>query len=163
MSLDGYIARAGGGHDWIPTDVDIDWDAFMARFDTVLMGRRSFEVMQRQGSVGMAGMRTYVFSRTLDPATLPSVTVIAEDAAEAIAALKREEGKEIWLFGGGILFGSLLEAGVVDVVEVAIVPVLLGQGIPLLPSLSHLQHLTLSGIRQYDGGLVLLTYDVEVP
>ena len=80
-------------------------------------------------------MRTYVISRTLDPAAHPDVTVSA-DAAGTVAALREEDGREIWLMGGGVLFRSLLEGGLVDVVEVSLVPILLGKGLPFLPGLA---------------------------
>ena len=77
-SLDGYIAGPNGEFDWIPKDPAIDWGAFMGRFDTVLMGRRTFEVTQRQGSgEGLPNMRTFVFSRTLRASEHPGITVVA--------------------------------------------------------------------------------------
>ena len=161
-SLDGYIAGPNGEYDWIPMDPAIDWAAFMARFDTVLMGRRTFEVALRQGQAGStAAMRTYVFSRTLRAADHPTVTVVGENAAEVVTNLRRESGKEIWLMGGGALFQSLLEAGAVDVVEVGVIPILLGQGVPFLPSLSHRTRLALADIQKYPSGIVLLTYKVS--
>ena len=162
MSLDGYIAGPNGEYDWIPMDPAIDWGAFMARFDTVLMGRRTFEVALRQGQAGStAGMRTYVFSRTLRTADYPTLTVVGENAAEVVANLRRESGKDIWLMGGGALFQSLLDANAVDVVEVGVIPILLGQGEPFLPSLSHRTRLALADIQKYPSGIVLLTYEVS--
>jgi dihydrofolate reductase len=161
MSLDGYIAGPGGEFDWIPSDVGVDWAAFMARFDTVLMGRRTFELTLTQGSGTMSQMRTCVFSRTLVPSDYPDVTVVGDDAGTVVAQLRQETGKEIWLMGGGVLFRSLLEAGVVDLVELALVPILLGKGIPFLPGLSHVRHLSLAKVHQYSGGLVQVTYAID--
>src|SRR4051794_6289920 len=134
-SLDGYIAGPNGEADWIVADPDIDFRAHFAQFDAALIGRRTFEVMTRGKKKGGAlpGMKTFVFSRTLRQRDYPKVTIVADNAAETVAALKAEPGKDVWLFGGGLLFRSLLDAGLVDTVELAVVPVLLGGGLPLLP------------------------------
>jgi dihydrofolate reductase len=160
-SLDGYIAGPAGEHDWIIMDPAIDFAALFAEFDTVLMGRKTFEVALGHGSGATPGMRTYVFSRTLRPEDHPGVTVVADDAAATVAALREEDGKDIWLFGGGVLFRGLLEAGLVDGVEVAVVPVLLGGGVPLLPPPSRLARLELTGTRTYPSGIVSLSYRVR--
>lgn len=161
MSLDGYIARPGGEYDWIPPDETIDWTAFIGRFDTVLMGRRTYEVALREGSVGgMPDMRTFVFSRTLDPQAHPGVTIVSNGAAEVVARLRGESGKDVWLMGGGVLFRDLWKAGVVDVIEVAVVPLLLGEGLPLLPPPARSAPLELTKTHRYPSGIMLLTYDV---
>jgi dihydrofolate reductase len=134
MSLDGYIAAPDGSYDWIVTDPEIDFGAMFARFDTALMGRRTFEVVNVDGGGGMFGsVRTIVASRTLRPEDHPGVEIVGEDLEGTVARLKEESGKDIWLFGGGELFRTLLDAGLVDRVEVAVIPVLLGGGIPMLP------------------------------
>lgn len=161
MSLDGYIAGLRGEFDWIPMDPEIDWTAFMSRFDTVLIGRRTYEIALRQESGGsLPDMRTYVFSRTLRSADHPKVTVVAEDAGRVVGDLRRAPGKDIWLMGGGVLFHSLLEADLVDSVEVGLVPVLLGQGLPLLPPMPRKTRLTLTETQTYPSGIVMLSYDV---
>jgi dihydrofolate reductase len=134
MSLDGYVAGPNGEADWIVMDPEIDFMALMARFDTVLMGRKTFEAARAQGHGGaMPGVTSIVVSRTLRPADHPGVTVINDDAGGAVAKLRKAAGKDVWLFGGGSLFRSLLDLGQVDTVEVAVMPVLLGGGVPLLP------------------------------
>lgn len=162
MSLDGYIAGPKGEYDWILMDPDIDFGALMSRFDTFLVGRRTYEVMLAQGEGGRTpGIELVVFSRTLKPADHPGVKVVSRDAGAAVRALKEKPGKEIALFGGGELFRSLLEEGVVDTVEVAVIPVLLGAGIPLLPSPAPRATLELSRHRLYEKtGTMLLEYDV---
>src|SRR5262245_15770810 len=159
MSLDGYIAGPKGESDWIVMDPEIDFRALMGSFDTVLLGRKTYEMTRQQGgSGGMPGMQAYVFSRTLHPKDCPGV-VVSDNPAETLAALKARPGKDIWLFGGGSLFGSLLEQGLVDAVEVAVIPVLLGGGLPLLPSPAKQAKLRLTKHRIYEKtGTVFLEF-----
>lgn len=161
-SLDGYIAGPKGEADWIITDPEIDFAAMFERFDTFLLGRRTFEAMGPAGQKSSPGMKTIVCSRTLRQQDYPGVTIIAEDIEKKVAALRKEPGKDIWLFGGGSLFRSLLEAGLVDTVEVAIIPVLLGEGIPLLLPPTKRRKLKLIDHKVYSKtGIVLLEYSVR--
>jgi dihydrofolate reductase len=157
-SLDGYIAPPDGSTDWIPMDPDIDFSALFAQFDTFLMGRRTFET-----AGGMAaGQRVVVASTTLEQSVHDRITIIGADLATQVAALKAEPGKDIWLFGGGELFRSLLDAELVDTVELAIVPVLLGDGTPFLSHPASRAQLTLVRHRIFKKtGIVLLEYDVQ--
>jgi dihydrofolate reductase len=110
----------------------------------------------------MPGLDVVVFSRTLRPADYPGVTIVQSDPAESVRSLKATPGKDIWLYGGGELFRTLLEAGLVDTVEPAVVPVLLGDGIPMLPSPAPRARLSLSNHRLYPkSGIVLLEYTVS--
>jgi dihydrofolate reductase len=161
-SLDGYIAGPNGEADWIIMDPDIDFAALFAQFDTFLMGRGTFENMVRQGGGATTpGVKTLVFSRTLKQRDHPDVTVVADNAKETLVALREEPGKDIWLFGGGSLFRSLLEEQLVDTVEVAVIPVLLGGGIPLLPPPAPQTKLNLTGHRVFKTGIVLLEYTID--
>ena len=164
-SLDGYIAGPKGEADWIVMDPDIDFAAHYAQFDAVLIGRRTFEWMgggKRKKSAGaMPGMKTFVFSRTLRQRDFSKVTIVGEDAAQTVATLKAQPGTDVWLFGGGSLFRSLLDAGLVDTVEVAVMPVLLGGGVPLLPAGGSAK-LSLTGQKVYKKtGIVSLEYAVK--
>ena len=161
MSLDGFIGGPHGEYDWIPSEPEIDWGAFMSRFDTVLMGRRSYEAALAGPSAGtMPGMRTYVFSRTLKPEDHPNVPIVSDTISETLESVRQAPGKEIWLFGGGDLFRSLLQLGQVDKIEVGLVPALLGRGIPFLPGLDQIAPLRLTETRRYPSGIMMLTYDV---
>jgi dihydrofolate reductase len=162
MSLDGYIAGPNGEADWIVMDPEIDFKSLMGSFDTILMGRKTFDAARKRGGGGggMPGMKAIVFSRTLKPKDHPGTTV-SDDPKSTISALKTKPGKDLWLFGGGELFCSLLELGLVDGVEVAVIPVLLGNGIPLLPKAEHRRKLQLRTHRTYaKTGTVWLDYQV---
>lgn len=162
-SLDGYIAGPHGEFDWITTDPDIDFVALYAQFDTAVMGRKTFlATLQQGGSGAMPGLDVVVFSRTLRAADHPAVSIVNSDPVDSVRSLKAASGKDIWLFGGGELFRTLLDAGVVDTVEPAVVPVLLGDGIPMLPSPASRTRLSLSGHRLYPkSGIMLLEYTVS--
>jgi len=159
MSLDGYIAGPKGEYNWIPMDPDIDFGAMFKDFDTVLMGRKSYEAARKQGGGGgMPGMKAYIFSRALRQKDCPDGTV-SDNPRETVTALKQQKGKDIWLFGGGELFRSLLDLGLVDAVEIGLVPVLLGGGVPMLANPAKLANLKLTKHRIYEKtGTVLLSY-----
>lgn len=161
MSLDGYIAGPKGEADWIIMDPEVDFSRLFEQFDTFLLGRRTFEAMGPAAQGGSPGTRTFVFSRTLRPEDYPRVTIVAEGGEGTVAMLRAEAGKDIWLFGGGVLFGSLLDAGLVDTVEVGIMPVLLGGGVPLLsPPAKQTKLNLISRIVYEKTGIVGLEYSV---
>lgn len=158
MSLDGYIAGPHGEFDWIVQDPAMDFAALFAQFDTFLVGRRTFELMRQPGSAPLPpGSKLFVFSRTL-PDTLPGASVVRDVSPAAIAAIKEQARKDVWLFGGGELFRSFLKAALVDTVEVAVIPVLLGHGLQLLPQPANQAQLQLTGHRVYPSGIVSLEY-----
>lgn len=163
-SLDGFIARPDGSTDWIPADPEIDFEALFAQFDVLLMGRRTYERLDLRDPTYRslyAGKEIVVASRRLRQDEHPGVTIVAHDIGTYVDRLRSTAGKDIWLFGGGELFRTLLERGCVDTVELAVAPVLLGQGVPFLPSPAPACQLRLVDERRYaHSGIVLLTYQV---
>lgn len=163
MSLDGFIAGPKGEYDWIPMDPEIDFQALFAQFDALVMGRNTFLPMAESATdQPFNDKQIYVVSKTLDQANYPNVVVLPEEWQDEIRVLKQREGKDIWLFGGGQLFRSCLSAGLVDTVEIALIPVLLGEGIPMLPSPCKMQALRLTRHQVYQQtGIILLEYDCQ--
>ena len=159
-TLDGFIADPNGGYDWIVPDPAVDFPALYREFDTAVMGRKTFELAEQQDGGAMPGIEVVAFSRSRAPETRPGVRLTGEDPVTVVRELKSRTGKDIWLFGGGELFRTLLDAGLVDTVEIAVMPVLLGAGIPLLPPGGSVK-LELSDQKVLPSGVVILAYRVE--
>jgi dihydrofolate reductase len=164
MTLDAFIADDHGATNFLVSDPTYDSAPFFASIDSVIMGRVTYTEAVRQGMRVYPGLKTYVVSRTLEQANFPEVTIIGGDAERAIAGLRREPGKDIWLCGGGILFRSLIAAGLVDTVELGVSPLLLARpGRPMIecdPPLSQPVRLELTRYAALPSGLLLLEYAV---
>ena len=161
VSLDGFIAGPNNEADWIVMDPSIDFGALFAEFDTLVMGRKTHEVMAGQGGQGgMPGVEVFIFSQTLPASSGKGVHIVNDDPRDVVAALKAKPGRDIWLFGGGTLCRTLLDAGLVDTVEVAVMPVLLGSGVPLV-SAGGTTKLVLTDQKTFPAsGIVALSYSV---
>jgi dihydrofolate reductase len=163
-SLDNFIARADGGYDWILMDDELmsEFPRIYASFDTILMGRKTYDFALQQGQEQLdgMGMKTNVFSRTMKESSNADVEIVSDNAGEVVRNLKSESGKDIWLFGGGILAASLLKERLVDEIRVTIQPVLLGSGIPLFPDIGIQINLQLLECKTYKNGTVGLNYQV---
>ena len=160
VSSDGFIAGPKGECDWITMDPEVDFEDFFRAFDTVLLGRATYLITQQSSGPMMPGMKTIVCSRTLNHQDYPDVTIV-DNAVLFVEKLKREQGKDIWLFGGGGLFRSLLDAHLVDTIELGVMPIILSQGIPLLPEGKRSPRLHLDECRPLSSGTVGLTYTVQ--
>ena len=160
-TLDNYFARKDDSYDWIMWSKEAGeyMKDYWNTIDTILMGRRTYEVALRHGATGEhPGIKTYVFSRTLKPRTSERLTVLADDVVDVVRRLKKEDGKDICVMGGGLLAKPLLEAGLIDEIGLNIHPVLLGSGIPLWHEMSRQIDLELLKCRQFSNGCVLVTY-----
>lgn len=165
-SLDNYIAREDGGVDWLLWGKEAA--SFMREFwktiDTVVMGRKTYEVALGFGkgkSNPYPGMKSYVFSRTLKEGESDGVRIVSGDAARFVSDLKKQEGKDICVMGGGLLAKSLFEANLIDEIGFNIHPVLLGSGIPLFHKMKGQIDLELVECRPFKNGCVLVYYRVK--
>jgi len=163
-SLDGFIAPPDGSMDWLHFSRDVQdlmktyWDTI----DTMLMGRKTWEVatsMGGAGSGGTGGITTYIFSRTLTTVG-DGAHLVRDDAGEFVRRLKEEPGKGICVMGGGELAQSLFAAGVVDEVGMNVHPILLGSGVPFFRDAGRRIGLELAESRVIDGGCVYSIYRV---
>ena len=164
-SLDNFIARKDDAVDWLIWSKEVQQimkDTWRT-IDTIVMGRKTYEVAQRMGGGGgHAGVKTYVFSRTMKEPNSKKVNFVAGDAATFVRRLKEDEkGKDICVMGGGVLAKSLFEADLIDEIGFNIHPVLLGSGIPLFHEMSRQIDLELKECRQLSSGCVLVTYTVK--
>jgi dihydrofolate reductase len=163
-SLDNFIARPDHAVDWLiwSDDVAAITGEFWKTIDTVVMGRKTFEVAERSGQGdGYPGKATYVFSRTLPQKPGANVTIVRDDPADFVRNLKQQPGKDICVMGGGELARALLEGGVIDEIGFNIHPVLLGKGIPLFYPMSRQIDLELKECRTLASGCVYLMYRVK--
>jgi len=169
-SLDNYFARKDDSVDWLmwgkeAASVMTD---FWKTIDTVVMGRRTYEVALSMGTGGGAypGVKNYVFSRTMKQGPkkkVKNVEIISEDAAEFVRKLKGQEGKDICVMGGGLLAKSLFEADLIDEIGFNIHPVLLGSGIPVFHEMNHQIDLELIDFKAFKNGTLLVSYRVKHP
>jgi dihydrofolate reductase len=161
-SLDGCIAGPNGEIDWIVHDPTSPMLTSMYRtVDTVLLGRRTYEMTLQPGAPKWPkGWRVYVFSRTLRAEAHRGVTVVGDDAGAVLHALRAESGGDIWLFGGAGLFATALAEHAVDRVDVALNPVLLGGGLPIVSGIERTR-LRLAESQAYQSGVVSLKYAVD--
>lgn len=169
-SLDGYFAREDGGVDWLTWSEDVEaiMKEMWPRFDTMVMGRRTWDFTvqayggdSKKAKASYTGMRTYVFSRTLPAGEVPGgAEILNSDPAGFVRDLKRQDGKDIMIMGGGDIARPLLEAGVIDEIGFSIQPVLLGSGIPLWHKMSHQMDLEMLECRQLKGDCAYVTYRV---
>lgn len=167
QSLDGYIAGPNGEYDWIVVDPEIDFVAMYAGFSALVMGRKSYEVFVATGGAPGPALPTYVCSRSLPEGERDGATFV-RDAVPFVRGLKQDEAghrrdvKPLWLWGGGELFRELASADLVDGVDVAVIPVLIGGGLPLLATPGPTLPLTLRSHRLYaKSGTMMLSYDVQ--
>jgi len=177
-SLDGFIARPDGDFSDFPWEDEFGAyllehfpetfpahlrtdDAPNRRFDTVLMGRATYEVGQRAGVTSpYPTLKQYLFSRTLDRSPDEAVTLVESDALEHVRELKRADGKAIWLCGGSVLAGALYAAGLIDQLVLKVNPIVLGTGIPLLGQAVSADRLELRGVKRFESGHMIADYRV---
>jgi len=165
-SADGYIARPDGDLDWLTSrpapEGFYGMDAFMKSIDTMLLGRKTYDVSLRLGATfDSKKSRTIVFSRAAPPADVPSgVEFVNDPIGPFTSHLRDQPGKDIWLMGGGDLIASFLDEHAIDEFVISVVPVFIGDGVPLIARRHRNVPLDLQSTERFDDGLVQLRYRV---
>lgn len=164
-SVDGQIARADGSFDCFAAVGDehvSDYLESLHAFDTVLMGRKTYEVGLRHGVTDpYPFLASYVFSSSIATSPNEKVRIVAGDPVDFVRKLKAEPGGAIYLCGGAQLAAALLSAGLIDEIVVKLNPLLIGAGIPLLAGIEKPVPLELLHTKTYGNGVLLLTYRVR--
>ena len=170
-SLDQFLARENGAVDWLIMDPEAMkmMGEMWNRFDVMVMGRKTWSVSMEQFSEEdlkkaeeMKGdMRSYVFSRTLDPGHKGSYEIVNDDPVEFVRSLKSQAGKDICVMGGGEIGSLLLDAGLVDEIGFNIHPLLLGSGVPAFCRMSRQIGLELIECKAMKSGCVYVLYNVK--
>jgi dihydrofolate reductase len=161
MSLDGLIARANGDVDFLHTPKEHPIGAFFASMDNAIMGRKTLEAGLRLtgGKLPKTSMKMYVMSRTQPAGERDGVIYVSESPAAMVERIRKQGSKDIWLMGGGELAREFLKEDLVDEMYLGIVPVLLGEGIPLFPAGFPQREFTLIENQTYSQGLIALKYE----
>ena len=165
-SADGFIARSDGDLEWLTSRPApkgfYGMNAFMKSVDTKVLGRKTYEVSLRMGANFDSHSRTIVFSRHPPPADAPSGVEFVSDAiGPFVSRLRQRPGKDIWLMGGGEIIASFLDAQAVDEFVISVVPVFIGEGIPLIARRHRHVPLELRSVERFEDGLVQLHYGVQ--
>ena len=163
VSLDGFIEGPNGEFDWCFTDDDYGMTGFFKRIDAIFIGRKSYELMLTMGGStppGFPALKEYVFSNSLDKVEGDRILVCG-DLAKEVNKIKKEPGKDIWLFGGAALTSSFINLDLVDEMALAVHPVLLGAGKLLFQNIPGRVPLQLINSQTYPTGLVMLSYKFQ--
>jgi dihydrofolate reductase len=156
-SLDGYIAGPAGEIDWLFTDQDYGYTSFYANVDTVVMGRKTYDLCLTFDEYPYPGIPNYVWTRTrrgMDE----HATFVSGDIVELLKELKEKHGKTIWLVGGSALVGEAIKHDLLDELIVSVHPIVLGNGVPLFPRGLPKTQFQLVKSESFTSGLVQLTY-----
>lgn len=168
-SIDGYIARPDGELDWlsdypITPEHNYGYDDFYKSVDTVILGGKTFRAI-----LNMDAMYTYrdktsfVITRNVNfPKTSENINYISNDIIETIEALKNQDGKDIWLVGGGQILSMLLDSNLIDEMTITTIPTILGNGIPLFPLMQKESKWTLRNTQSYPNGVVTSDYQIVI-
>lgn len=156
-SLDGYIAGPNGEIDWLLTDQDYGYRPFYTSVDTVVMGRKTYDLCLTFGEYPYPGIPNYVWSRTRHGKD-EHATFWSGNLAGLLKKLKQQEGKTIWLVGGSALVGEAITYDLLDELIVSIHPLVLGDGVPLFPRGLPKTQFQLVTSESFSTGLVQVTY-----
>lgn len=167
-SADGFIARKDGGVDWLDrprTAGDYGMGKFYKSIDTILWGRKTYEIVlkfQKEGkdAPDMSGIKNYAFSRRPPKKVAMGFEFVKEPIKKFAQRLRAQKGKDIWMMGGAGIIGSFLDAGEIDEFIISVIPVFIGEGIPLISPARRTVPLKLLSFKKFSDGVVRLHYEV---
>lgn len=163
-SIDGNIARPDDSYDFFVNEGAhvTDYLAALQTFDSVIMGRRTYEMGTKVGVTNpYPWLKTYVVSKTIEDSADPNVTIVADGTVDLVRSLKERPGRGIYLCGGGRLAALLLEHGLIDEISIKLSPVIAGGGIPVVDKMDRPTQLELIDCKVHDSGVVVLRYRVK--
>lgn len=164
-SADGYIARPDGSVDWLDRPMPkggYGMTAFARSIDTILWGRKTYDFAVKMGGVGGYGkVKHYAFSRQPPSDPLPGVEFVSESIPEFVGKLQAVRGKNVWMMGGAGIIASFLDAGAIDEFSIHVIPVMIGEGIPLVAPRHRNITLELISARSFPDGVVHLNYSIR--
>ena len=165
-SADGYIARPDGDLEWLTSRPApkgfYGIGAFMKSVDTMVLGRKTYDVSLRLGGKFDSKKRSVVFSSQAPPAGVPpGVEFVSGSIGSFVSRLREQPGKNIWLMGGGEIISSFLDAQAIDEFVISVAPVFIGEGIPLIGRRHRHVPLELRSVERFEDGLVQLHYRVQ--
>jgi dihydrofolate reductase len=165
-SAEGYIARLDGDVKWLDRPRpkgNYGMGAFVKSIDTILWGRKTYSLGLEMGMKGRPfgrGIKNYLFSRLPQAPSLPGFEYVSEPIKVFAQRLRAEPGKDIWMMGGGEIIASFLDEGEIDEFSIHVIPVLIGEGIPLIQPRHRLIRLKLLSVKKFPDGVVNLTFRV---
>lgn len=164
-SLDGYIATADDGLDWLigfpnPDNNDYGYNSFYETVDTLIMGGKTYRVITNMGEEWpYSGKTTYLISRN-ETNLPPDIIKLSDKWLEEIANMKEENGKDIWLMGGGEIISPLVERQLIDEMIITYIPTLLGKGIPLFPPVKEESVWKTIKSTCFESGVLQATFEI---
>jgi len=169
VTLDGFIEGPNGEIDWCIMDEDMDFEGFLSSIDSIFYGRISYDAwgnfqpdnhaddVEKNLWRSVHSKKKYVFSK--NPRNDENATFINSDIHEKVAEIKKESGKDIWLYGGASLIQTFIQSNLVDVYRISVHPIALGNGKPLFENLTERLNLKLIKTNVFQSGVVQLIYE----
>jgi len=161
-SLDGFIASKNGSVDWLSPyengQEDYGYKDFLKKVGIVIMGNTTYKQVLTFGEFPYKGKDCYVFTRDKEKCKDENVTLVSKNAKDFISQLNLNDNKNIWLVGGASIIDEFLKFDLIDEFIITIIPILLGEGIPLFKGRSSEKNLELIDVKTFDTGLVQLYY-----
>lgn len=166
-SIDGYIAYSDGGLDWlseypITPEYNYGYNDFYESIDSVIMGGKSYrDILNMDVIYPYKDKTSYIITRNTNSKTaIENIQFFSENIIEIISSLKKQQGKDIWLVGGGEIISMLLDQGLVDEMIITYIPKILGDGIPLFPKMKNESKWKLLNSKAYDNGVLTIAYQI---